>query len=766
MHPGLRFLVLSAVLASASLQAQPLTNCTASALVSALAVDGAVVTLTNCSISLSNVISITGSATIIGQGTNSTIGANNLTRIFEILPGARLEVSGVTLTGGRHQRGAAVYVHEHGQAVFSNCVFSANSVLGRSGLAGLDGAASWSAGEDGQAGEDGDRALGGAIFNLGEVTLLHCQFISNNARGGDGGQGGDGGAGGWRGGDGGRGGNAATGRGGAVYNSGTLVVRDTTMAGNLAQGGNGALGGIGGDGPAPGIAGRGGYGARGVGAAIFNDGVAMIANSSFVTNTATGGNSAHDGSITGGLEGGDGHNGGGGFGGGVCNMNSMAVTNCTFSGNRAVGGAGANGGNGRYAAGDGGDGGEGYGGGIYNTGVYWLINCTIAQNSVAGGTNGLAGSGPSPGRDGVRGPTMGAGFSTTGSSELNIRNSILHANTGAGNGSGPVVDLGNNLSSDGSIAFGPESFKNKNARLGPLANNGGPTRTMLPQPGSPALLAGTLEGTLPFDQRGFPRPGPGKPQPDIGAVEVQPPAITNEPVSQVVALGGTATFSVGVTGDAPLTFAWLRSGTNIPGASGATLTISNVTAAVTGLNVPYVVTISNAVGRVQSAPAYLSIGALPVITNHPVSQTVSPGADVSFTVGATGAPPLSVQWLSNSVPLALSTNWTLLLTNVQPSFAGDYSARVANPSGSVTSNPARLTILSAPILDPGLPPGGTNFALTFPTQTGVTYITEFKDTLSALVWTPLTTNGGTGLSVTNMDLTTNLPSRFYRIRAY
>jgi hypothetical protein len=765
MNSKLRVLALAVTLACAASQAQVLTNCSASGLALALASSPAVVVLTNCSISLSNSIRITGQATILGGGTNSTISANNLSRIFEVAAGGRLEIRGVALTGGRSDRGAAVYVHENAQAVFSNCVFSANTAVGGSGAPGANGAETWSTGEHGKPGSDGTNGLGGAIYNLGEVTVLHCVFTSNTATGGNGGQGGDGGAGGWEGGNGGRGGNAATGRGGGIYNLGTLIVRDTTMGGNGARGGNGALGGIGGNAPNPGVAGSGGFGARGIGAAIFNDGSAYILNSTFVTNTATGGNSGHDGSINGGLEGGDGYNGGGGFGGGVCNMNIMTTTNCTFASNRAIGGAGANGGNGRFVGGDGGDGGEGYGGGIYNSGTFWLANSTIAQNSVTGGTNGLAGSGPTPGTAGVRGPTMGAGFATTSGGTFNIRNTIINGNTGAGNGSGPVIDLGHNLSSDGTIPLGPSSIKNKNAKLGALSNNGGPTPTMLPQPGSPAITAGNANGAVPFDQRSLPRPGPGKPAPDIGAVEIQPVAITNQPASQVVAAGGVATFTVGVTGDIPITYRWLRSGTNIPGATGPSLTISNVTSAISGLNVPYAVVVSNAVGSVQSAPAFLSIGSLPVITNQPVSQTVPPGTNVSFTVGATGA--TSVQWLSNGVPSVTWTNWTLLLTNVQVSFAADYAAAVANAAGSVTSSPARLTVLSSPTLNPGIMPGGTNLALTFPTQTGVTYVTEFKDSLSAPIWIPLLTNAGTGINMTNLaPTTTNVPSRFFRIRAH
>ncbi|YCM45735.1 choice-of-anchor Q domain-containing protein [Verrucomicrobiaceae bacterium 227] len=55
-------------------------------------------------------------------------------------------------------------------------------------------------------------------------------------------------------------------------------------------------------------------------------------------------------------------------------------------------------------------------------------------------------------------------------------------------------------------------------QLAPLADNGGPTWTMLPFPGSPVINAGTTTD-LSTDQRGFAHSG----TPDIGAVEYQGP---------------------------------------------------------------------------------------------------------------------------------------------------------------------------------------------------------------------------------------------------
>jgi hypothetical protein len=73
-----------------------------------------------------------------------------------------------------------------------------------------------------------------------------------------------------------------------------------------------------------------------------------------------------------------------------------------------------------------------------------------------------------------------------------------------------------NLSSDNTCGFGP-GRDNVDPLLGPLADNGGPTRTHLPGPGSPAIDGGTTSGCPATDQRGAARPGGVSC--DVGAVE-------------------------------------------------------------------------------------------------------------------------------------------------------------------------------------------------------------------------------------------------------
>ncbi len=55
-----------------------------------------------------------------------------------------------------------------------------------------------------------------------------------------------------------------------------------------------------------------------------------------------------------------------------------------------------------------------------------------------------------------------------------------------------------------------------------------------------------------------------------------PPVFTDQPASQTVAAGGSASFAVGVGGGGPYGYQWAFNGTNIAGATNATLTLTNL----------------------------------------------------------------------------------------------------------------------------------------------------------------------------------------------
>ena len=222
-----------------------------------------------------------------------------------------------------------------------------------------------------------------------------------------------------------------------------------------------------------------------------------------ITNSTISGNSSGD--IGGGIH-------AGGFSG-------LSVVNSTISGNSA----GTSGG-GIYASASGqvsivnstisGNSSGASGGGIYNLrSSLHLANTTISGNS--------AGSGGGIYNDGGQ---FGGGI-------VEISNTILNAGASGENifnSGSTVTSNGYNLSSDdgGGYLNGPGDQINTDPLLGPLQDNGGPTLTHAPLPGSPAIDAGDPNFTPPpfHDQRGrcYYRVFGRSRRIDIGSVETQP----------------------------------------------------------------------------------------------------------------------------------------------------------------------------------------------------------------------------------------------------
>ena len=167
-----------------------------------------------------------------------------------------------------------------------------------------------------------------------------------------------------------------------------------------------------------------------------------------------------------------------GIGGGIDNHGTLTVSNSTLSGNSAN-----------------------FVGGIYNQGTLTVNNSTISSNTAFIEIGGI----------------YGAPNSTT-----TLKNTIVANNTEGlpkgENCSGIITDGGYNLDSGTSCGFTTQnnSRSSANPRLGPLADNGGPTDTHALRKRSKAINAG---GTPfpPTDQRGVKRPQ-GK-RSDIGAFE-------------------------------------------------------------------------------------------------------------------------------------------------------------------------------------------------------------------------------------------------------
>jgi predicted outer membrane repeat protein len=172
----------------------------------------------------------------------------------------------------------------------------------------------------------------------------------------------------------------------------------------------------------------------------------------------------------------------------------------------------------------------GEGGGLYNSATAMLENVTLSSNSstTGGGINTTFGSGPitltNVTLSGNSAPTGGGiyngGAFVNGNVALSLKNTLLQkGSTGTNCSNFGGVGGDHSLSDDGSCGFSAGDNVT-DLLLGPLANNGGPTLTHLPQPGSRAIDNGRDTGAPATDQRGIKRPQLAGI--DVGAVEVVP----------------------------------------------------------------------------------------------------------------------------------------------------------------------------------------------------------------------------------------------------
>lgn len=243
-------------------------------------------------------------------------------------------------------------------------------------------------------------------------------------------------------------------------------------------------------------------------------------------------------------------------------------------------------------------------------------------------------------------------------------------------------------------------------------------------------------------------------------------AISVQPSGRVVIQGSNTTFTVSVLGVTPMTYQWRFNGTNISGATGASLVLTNIQPSAAGL---YSVVIGNSSGQVTSFDAALTVIGAPTIAVQPVSQTVFAGDNVLFGVVVSGTGPFGYQWRFNGSPIAATngisgnTSATLMIDNVQLGQVGNYSVVITNVAGAITSAPAALIIGCSPILTQGA----------ISTNTFSVYIRGAKgshwniiDSADLTNWTSLgdvTLDSSTGLGTFSDSGIGGVPFRFYKL---
>lgn len=196
------------------------------------------------------------------------------------------------------------------------------------------------------------------------------------------------------------------------------------------------------------------------------------------------------------------------------------------------------------------------------------------------------------------------------------------------------------------------------------------------------------------------------------------PFITAQPQSQTVTMGGAASFSVVATGTLPLHYQWWFNGTElIDGATGSSLTITNVQLAAAGL---YSVVVSNAAGAVTSSNAVLTVN-LPPTSVAAVSLSAEAGANVLLPImlagnGNENAVSFSLEFdparLSyTGVTLGSGASGATLLLNTNQLGSGKLGIALALPADTAfPSGPGEIVLV-----------GFTTAILTNPTVAAVSF---------------------------------------------
>lgn len=195
--------------------------------------------------------------------------------------------------------------------------------------------------------------------------------------------------------------------------------------------------------------------------------------------------------------------------------------------------------------------------------------------------------------------------------------------------------------------------------------------------GSTLTLTGVSEGTARVTVRATDSNGSAAEAAFNVTVAISAPVITAQPLGATVAAGQTVALSVAATGE-NLTYQWHRSlfSSGLPGATGPTLILPNVTPAATDT---YFCRVSNSAGTVMSALATLAIdtaGQSTRLSNLSVRANLSAGQILTVGFSTTGTKNLLVRGVGPKL-----ADFGL------PNFYADPRLEIsASGGGAVTSN--------------------------------------------------------------------------------
>ncbi len=184
------------------------------------------------------------------------------------------------------------------------------------------------------------------------------------------------------------------------------------------------------------------------------------------------------------------------------------------------------------------------------------------------------------------------------------------------------------------------------------------------------------------------------------------PSVTTDPAATTVDAGQPVTFTAASTGNPSPDVQWQVStdGGPFTGIIGATSPTYTFTASAGDNGNVYRAVFANSIGSAITSPAALTVDTLPTVTQQPADATVLTGQDATFTAAATGNPSPTVQWEVSTDggtsfnPITGATEPTYTFATVAADNGNQYEAVFSNSVGPTTSDPAALTLESAPVI--------------------------------------------------------------------